>query len=82
LNWALKFLPAYVVNLVLLGEPVGATLIAATLPSIHELPSVATLTGGLLVLAGIYLAMRVARPAQPVPPHGPTSGAQTRAVPD
>ena len=29
LNWALKYLPAYVVNLTLLGEPVGATLLAA-----------------------------------------------------
>ncbi|HEY9225667.1 MAG TPA: DMT family transporter, partial [Gemmatimonadaceae bacterium] len=38
LNWALKYLPAYVVNLTLLGEPVGATLIAAMLPGIHELP--------------------------------------------
>ena len=31
LNWALKHSPAYVVNLTLLGEPIGASLIAATL---------------------------------------------------
>ena len=31
-NWALRFLPAHAVNLTLLGEPVGATLIAFLLP--------------------------------------------------
>jgi drug/metabolite transporter (DMT)-like permease len=61
LNWALKYLPAYVVNLTLLGEPVGATLLAATLPGIRELPSVATFAGGALILAGIYVAARTAR---------------------
>lgn len=58
LNWALKYLPAYVVNLTLLGEPVGATVLAATLPGIRELPSVATLIGGALILAGIYVTAR------------------------
>ena len=32
MNWALKHAPAYVVNLTLLGEPIGATIIAAVLP--------------------------------------------------
>ena len=58
LNWALKYLPAYVVNLTLLGEPVGATVLAATLPGIRELPSLATLLGGGLILAGIYVTAR------------------------
>lgn len=58
LNWALKYLPAYVVNLTLLGEPVGATFLAATLPGIRELPSLATLLGGGLILAGIYVTAR------------------------
>lgn len=61
LNWALRYLPAYVVNLTLLGEPVGATLLAAALPGIHELPGAATLAGGVLILAGIYVAARAAR---------------------
>src|SRR6185437_1998271 len=38
LNWALRYLPAYVVNLTLLGEPVGATVLAAVLPGIREVP--------------------------------------------
>jgi drug/metabolite transporter (DMT)-like permease len=58
LNWALKHSPAYVVNLTLLGEPVGATLIAALLPGIRETPSPATLVGGAVVLAGILLTAR------------------------
>lgn len=65
LNWALKYLPAYVVNLTLLGEPVGATLLAATLPGIRELPRAATFAGGALILAGIYVAARAARQSGP-----------------
>jgi len=58
LNWALKHSPAYVVNLTLLGEPVGATIIAALLPGIRELPGVLTLVGGAIVLCGILLTAR------------------------
>ena len=57
LNWALKYLPAYVVNVTALGEPVGATLIAALVPSIREVPSTMTLVGGTFVLAGLLLAV-------------------------
>ena len=66
LNWALKYLPAYVVNLTLLGEPVGATVLAAILPGIREVPGVATLFGGALILAGIYVTARAlsSRPAR------------------
>jgi len=57
LNWALKYLPAYVVNVAALGEPVGATLIAALVPGIREVPSAFTLVGGTFVLAGVLLAL-------------------------
>ncbi|MHB0947659.1 MAG: DMT family transporter [Gemmatimonadaceae bacterium] len=56
MNWALRYLPAYVVNLTILGESVGATLIAAFLPGIREVPSPATLLGGAVVLAGVVIA--------------------------
>ena len=56
MNWALKFLPAYVVNLTVLGEPVGATLLGALLPSIRQIPSAITLVGGAVVLAGVIVA--------------------------
>ncbi len=56
-NWALRYLPAYVVNLSLLGEPVGATLIAWLLPAIAETPPPEALAGGALILLGIVLGM-------------------------
>ncbi len=58
MNWALAHLPAFVVNLTALGEPVGATLLAAVLPGIRELPGPATVLGGLLVLMGAVMAAR------------------------
>lgn len=60
MNWALKYLPAYVVNLTVLGEPVGATLLAALLPGIGEIPTAWTLAGGALILLGVLVA--AARP--------------------
>jgi drug/metabolite transporter (DMT)-like permease len=64
LNWALRYLPAYVVNLTLLGEPVGATVLAAVLPGIREVPGIATFIGGALILAGIYVTARSERLAR------------------
>ncbi len=54
-NYALRWVPAYVANLALLGEAVGATLLAWALPGIRETPPPATLVGGALILAGIAL---------------------------
>jgi drug/metabolite transporter (DMT)-like permease len=56
MNWALRHIRAYQVNLVLLGEPIGATLLAAMLPGINERPTLFTLIGGALVLGGILIA--------------------------
>jgi drug/metabolite transporter (DMT)-like permease len=56
MNWALKYLPAYVVNLTVLGEPVGATLLGALIPSIRQIPTPATLIGGSIVLGGVIIA--------------------------
>jgi drug/metabolite transporter (DMT)-like permease len=58
MNWALRHVRAYQVNVVLLGEPIFATLIAAFLPGIRERPTMVTLVGGVVVLAGILLAER------------------------
>lgn len=55
-NWALKHVPAPTVSLVMLGEPVGATLIAMAVPAIREVPSARTLVGGAVILAGIIIA--------------------------
>jgi drug/metabolite transporter (DMT)-like permease len=56
MNWALKYLPAYVVNLTVLGEPVGATLLGAFIPAIRQIPTAATLIGGAIVLTGVVIA--------------------------
>ena len=58
MNWALRHLPAYVVSLTVLGEPVGATLLAWLLPGIRETPGALTLAGGALILTGVVVASR------------------------
>lgn len=61
-NYALRYLPAYVANLAILGEPLGATLIAWTLPGIRETPSLQTLLGGVVLLAGIVVGATARTP--------------------
>jgi drug/metabolite transporter (DMT)-like permease len=58
MNWALRHVRAYQVNVVLLGEPIFATLLAAFLPGIRERPTFVTLVGGVVVLVGVLLAER------------------------
>lgn len=57
-NYALRYVRAYAANLAVLGEPVGATLIAWLLPQIREAPPVQTVVGGAMILGGIALAVR------------------------
>lgn len=52
-NWALEHLESAVVSVSLLGEPVGATILALALLS--EVPGPTTIAGGIVVLAGIYV---------------------------
>lgn len=68
MNWALRYLPAYVVSLAVLGEPVGATILAALLPGIREIPGMTTLLGGAIILAGIVLTARATESRSPSPP--------------
>ncbi len=58
MNWALGHLPAFVVNLTTLGEPIGATILAAVLPGISEVPGPLTFAGGGVLLVGVLLAAR------------------------
>lgn len=53
-NWALRYLPAALVSITTLGEPVGSAILAYFI--LQEAPSTLTLLGGALILAGIYLA--------------------------
>lgn len=63
-NYALRYVPAYVANLAILGEPVGATMIAWLLPQLREVPSVMTIAGAALIGTGILLGAR-RRPSRP-----------------
>lgn len=56
-NYALRYIRAYVANLALLGEPIGATLIAWLLPAITEVPGPQTVVGGALILGGIAVTL-------------------------
>jgi drug/metabolite transporter (DMT)-like permease len=53
-NWSLKFLPASIVALTLLGEPVGSTILAFIL--FNEKPGWVKIFGALFILTGIWLA--------------------------
>ncbi len=66
LNWALGSLPAAVVAIAILGEPIGAAIIAV--PLLDEVPRAIEVAGGAVVLLGVYLALRDARTLDPVPP--------------
>ena len=55
-NWSLGFLPAAVVAVAILGEPVGATVIAAIV--LDEVPTLLELAGGVVVLLGVCVALR------------------------
>jgi drug/metabolite transporter (DMT)-like permease len=53
-NYSLKYLPATFISVSFLGEPVGATLLAALL--LGEIPSTIAIFGGSLVIIGIMIA--------------------------
>lgn len=53
-NWALGYLSAAYVSITLLGEPIGSTVLAYFLLS--ETPSIVKIVGGVLILAGIFVA--------------------------
>ena len=57
INWALGYLSAASVSTVLLGEPIGSTILAVIL--LHETPGVVKVLGAVLILAGIYAVARV-----------------------
>ncbi|MFC1947448.1 DMT family transporter [Chloroflexota bacterium] len=56
LNWSLKFMPATMVTIAVLGEPIIATVLAVTILS--ETPTLVEIIGGILILGGIFIAFR------------------------
>jgi len=55
-NWALRHLPASVIGVAILGEPVVTTLLAWAV--LAEAPGRTVFIGGAAILAGVYLALR------------------------
>ncbi|HEU4744112.1 MAG TPA: DMT family transporter [Anaerolineales bacterium] len=55
-NWVLRYIPATLVAIITLVEPIGSAILAYFV--LQETPSNGVLFGGLLILAGIYLASR------------------------
>jgi drug/metabolite transporter (DMT)-like permease len=55
-NWVLRYLPATLVAVVTLAEPVASAILAYLI--LREAPSSGVLLGGLLILIGIFLASR------------------------
>jgi drug/metabolite transporter (DMT)-like permease len=59
-NWALGYLPASLVSVTLLGEPIGTAFLAAII--LGEIPGPINLLGAILILVGIGVAS-LAKPA-------------------
>lgn len=55
-NWVLRYIPATLVAIITLVEPIGSALLAYFI--LREVPTNGVLLGGLLILAGIYFASR------------------------
>jgi drug/metabolite transporter (DMT)-like permease len=55
-NWVLRYIPATLVAVITLVEPIGSASLAYFI--LREAPSAGVLLGGLLILIGIYLASR------------------------
>jgi drug/metabolite transporter (DMT)-like permease len=53
-NWALRWFSAGLIAVSLLGEPIGATILAYVI--LHEGLTVYKIVGGIIILAAIYLA--------------------------
>ncbi len=59
-NWALRYVKATLVSVSILGEPVGATILAYLI--FAETPSALQVLGGVVIIVGIALFMTTSRP--------------------
>jgi drug/metabolite transporter (DMT)-like permease len=55
-NWALRYMPAALVSITTLGEPIGSAVLAYFI--LNEAPTFLTIFGGVLILTGIYISSR------------------------
>lgn len=54
INYALGYLPASLISVTVLSEPIGATILALLI--LGETPTALTILGGLLILVGIFIS--------------------------
>ena len=66
-NYALKKVPAHIISTSVLGEPVGASILAFFLLP-HEVPGIWIIVGGALVVGGLYIVLSkgLEKASQPV----------------
>ena len=76
-NWALEHVRAYVVSVVLLLEPIGATLLAVLVLGGDEVPGWTTVVGGAAVLLGVWVSLRA---RSRTPPAGGRAGEDEGAI--
>lgn len=57
LNWVLRYVRAYIVNLAVLSEPIGASLLAWWLLGGDEVPGLSVLVGGVLIITGLAISV-------------------------
>jgi len=55
-NWLLKYVQAHIVATTVLGEPIGATILAIFF--FNEIPGWWTLIGGIMILSGIFVVLK------------------------
>ena len=55
-NWALKYVRATIVTFAVLGEPVGASILALLI--LREAPLLTEIVGGGFILAGLFIVMK------------------------
>ncbi len=55
LNWALKYMKATVVTFAVLGEPVGASILALII--LREAPLGTEIIGGIFILLGLFIVL-------------------------
>jgi len=55
-NWSLKYMPASLVSITILGEPIGSAILAFFI--LQESPPTLTYIGGVLILIGLYLSTK------------------------
>jgi drug/metabolite transporter (DMT)-like permease len=60
-NWVLRYIPATLVAIITLVEPIGSAVLAYLI--LKEVPTNGVLLGGVLILAGIYVATRQNKPS-------------------